>query len=373
MADPWAGPVEVEDLPAQRVVARGSAGPGLRGTAAVVAAVLLLAAGFGLLGGRKDTTSTAVVDRTPGAPTAAAAFTGEPLVTPARRCGSTPAGPPGVLLDLSGRSTLGAVEVLDGEGAASSVPGNVEGVPAQTLPPRLDVRSDIAPEIWTAGRACAVAWTIELLGRPASDVLAFVANPGRDPELASQNWFPLVLAGYAGRSIDLSATLVFPSFTLRALWPIRVLPFSPPVGVFSAAGAGIQTLEGCRNQLMLGNGWVTETNFCLSDVVEKPAEPTPIAPGRKLEFRFDPAGWQIGDITIACGHFPVTVFAFDPTCRIPETMENDDFSFSVTVHDLPGEVALALSTCGTQVLVDATNQLCGTWYVDLNVTGEAAP
>jgi hypothetical protein len=339
--------------------------------AAVVAAVVLLAAGFGLLGGRKDTTTTAVVDRTPGAPTAAPAFTGEPLVSPERRCGSSPSGPPGVLLDLSGRSTLGAVEVLEGEGAASSVPGSVEGHQPD-LPPRIDVRSDIAAEIWTAGRACAVGWTIEVLGRPASDVLEFVANPGREPGLASQNRFRLVLADYAGQSIDLSATLVFPSFTLRSIWPIRVLPFSPPAGVFSAAGARIETLQGCHNELTLGNGWVTRANFCLNHVVEKRGEPTAIAPGQNLEFRFDPADWTIDNPTIACGHFPVTVFAFDSTCRIEDTAESDQFSFSVTLPDLPGEVALALSTCGTQVLVDATNRLCGTWYVDLNVAGEAA-
>jgi hypothetical protein len=338
----------------------------------VGAAVVLLAAGFGLLGGRKDTTSTAVADRTPGAPTAAPAFTGEPLVTPARRCGASPSGPPGVLLDLGGRSTLGAIELLESDPPASSVPGGVEDVPEQTLPPRVDVRSDIAAEIWTAGRACAVGWTIELLGRPASDVLEFVANPGREPELASQNRFRLVLADYAGRSIDLSATLVFPSFTVRAIWPIRVVPFSPPAGVFSAAGAPIQTLQSCHNELTLGNGWVTRANFCLNDVVEKRDEPTPIAPGQKLVFKFDHEDWQIDDAGISCGHLSMTTFAYDPSCRL-EDGERDQHSFTLTVPDLPGEVALAISACGAQVLSDATNRLCGTWYVDLNVAGEAAP
>ena len=333
---------------------------------AIGAAVLLLAAGFGFWGGRPKPTSPAVADATVGVPSAVPAFTGEPLVTPERRCGASPSGPPGVLLDLGGRSTLGAVEVLDGEGAASSVPGGVQGVPEQTLPPRVDVRSDIAAEIWTAGRACAVGWTIEVLGRPASDVLEFVANPGREPRLASQNRFRLVLANYAGQSIDLSATLVFPSFILRAIWPIRVLPFTAPAGIFLARRVPIPTLQSCDIELTLGTGWVSRPNTCATDIVENIGTPTAVEAGQKLVFKFDQEGWQVDDAVIACGQLADASFDFEPTCRLDGPVR-DQFLLTLTVPKQSGVFALAVSTCGSQVLADATNRLCGTWYANLEV------
>jgi len=333
------------------------------------AAVVLLAGGFGFLGGRPEPTSPgAIAGKSPNGGVTPPPYTGAPLATPTRQCGSSPSGPPGVLLDVGGRSTLGAAEVLDWQPAASSEAGGVEGVAGPQLPPRVDIRSDIAAEVWTAGRACAVGWTIEVLGRPASDVLEFVPNPGREPGLASQNRFRLVLADYAGQSIDLSATLVFPSFTLRAIWPLRILPFSPPAGVFKAARVPIPTLMGCDVRLTLGNGWDARQNFCPDAVGDNRGPPTRVEPGQKLEFRFDHADWQIDDATIACGHLSVTTFAFDSSCRLEDT-ERDQFSFTVTVPDLPGVVALAISTCGTQILADATNRLCGTWYANLEVRG----
>ena len=367
--EPWSGAVEIEELPAQPVQPGRRSGPGLGGVLAFGAAVLLLAAGLGFLGGRPGPTSPLAIARpSSGGGVTTPPYTGEPLVTPVRKCGASPSGPPGILLDVGGRSTLGAVDVLDSEPASSSVLGGVEGVPEQTLPPRVDVRSDIAVEVWTAGRACAVGWTIEVLGRPASDVLEFVANPGREPGLASQDRFRLVLADYAGQSIDLSATLVFPSFTLRAIWPIRILPFSPPAGVFKAARVPIPALMGCDVRLTLGNGWDARQNFCPDAVGDNRALPTRVEPGQKLEFKFDHADWEVDEAAIACGHLSLTTFAVDTTCRL-EDAERDQFSFIVTVPDLPGEVALALLTCGTQVLADATNRLCGTWYANLEVRG----
>jgi hypothetical protein len=125
---------------------------------------------------------------------------------------------------------------------------------------------------------------------------------------------------------------------------------------------------GCDVRLTLGNGWDARQNFCQDAVGDNRAPPTPVEAGQKLEFRFDHADWQVDDVAIACGHLSLTTFVFDSTCRLQDGVP-DEFSFIVTVPDLPGEVALAFYTCGTQVLADATNRLCGTWYANVEVRG----
>jgi hypothetical protein len=350
------------------VLARGRSGLGLGGAIAIGAAVLLLAAGFGFWGGRPQATPPAVADQTLGVPTAAPVFTGEPLVTPTRPCGGSPSGPPGILLEVGGRSTMGSVEVLDRQPGGSTEAPSFGGIPSTQLPPRVDIRSDVVAEVWTAGRACAVGWRIELLGEDMVAVLGFVDNPQRIPALASQNRFGLVLVPYQGRDLDLVATLVFPDFTVRATWAIRVLPFTPPSGTFSVNRKPVPTLPGCDIELTFGNGWVSRPNSCGNDIVENRGSPTAVEPGEKLVFKFDHEGWQVDDAVIACGQLLDASFVFDPDCRM-EDSARDQFSVTLTAPKQSGVFALAVSACGTQVLGDATNRLCGTWYVNVEVRG----
>jgi hypothetical protein len=371
--DPGPGGVEIEDLPAQRVLATGRGRPGLGGALAVGAVVVVLAAGFGVLGGRPQSSpATAIGDPSSSkASPSATAFTGEPQVTPASPCVPPPPGHPTVLLHAGARSTPGSIELVDWA-PDSPLASRLDDIPQGIELDRVAIRSDVGVDLWIVGGACAVAWTIDLAAYDVVGVLEVVGNPERDPGFASQNQFQLLLTPYAGRTLDLRARLVFPDFTAQATWPIQILPFTPPAGVFNAGRAPIPTMQGCDTQLTLGNGWETRPNPCLNDVAENRGPPTRVGPGQKLEFKFDHEDWQIDDAMIACGHFSVTTFAFDSSCRLADPVR-DQFSFTVTVPDLPGVVALAISTCGIQVLADATNRLCGTWYVNLEVRGELAP
>jgi len=368
VADPWAGAVEIEELPAQRMPPGRRGGPGLGGALAIGATVLLLAAGLGVLGGRPQPTSpTAAAGPSESAASTAARYTGEPLVTPTRPCGSLPSGPPGILLEVGERSTLGALEPLDGQPAGAASLGS-EGIPTPEPPARVDIRSDVVAEVWTAGRACAVGWTIEIVGPAFLDVLQLMGNPRREPSLASQNRFRLVLASYAGQSVDLRATLVFPDFTVRATWPIRVLSFVPPTGLFSAGLEPIRTVGGCDVELTLGNGWVAPREPCTGDVAADLGEPFLVAPGQRLKFRFDHEDWQIDDAGVNCGHLSGRQFVTEPDCGLGSP-ERAQFSFTFAAPPGPGVHTLAILTCGTQLLADARNRLCGTWYASVKVRG----
>src|SRR5436190_7491421 len=259
---------------------------------------------------------------------------------------------------------MGSVEVLDRQPAGSADAGTFEGVPSAQPPSRVDIRSDVVADVWTAGRACAVGWTIEVVGAGKVDVLGFVDNPQRIPALASQNRFGLVLVPYQGQDVDLRATLVFSDFTVRATWPIRVLPFTPPAGTFSAKRTPLPTLPGCDIELTFGNGWVSRLNACGNDVVENRATPTAVDPGEKLVFKFDHEGWQVDDAVVACGQLVDASFVFDRDCRLEDSVR-DQFAATLAAPKQSGVFALAVSACGTQILGDATNRLCGTWYVNL--------
>ncbi len=87
-----------------------------------------------------------------------------------------------------------------------------------------------------------------------------VGNPDRIPALASQNRFSLPLAPFPGTTLDLRATLVFPEFTAKVTWPIRILRFTPPAGVLRAGRAPVATAAGCDVELRLGNGWAQAQN-----------------------------------------------------------------------------------------------------------------
>ena len=366
--DPWSAAVEVEELPPQRVATRGRAGLGLGGAIAAGAAVVLLAAGLGFWGGRPQATPPAVADGTIGVPTAVPVFTGEPLATPELPCGDSPSGPPGVLLGVGGRSTMGSVEVVDRRPGASPGAGTLAEIPFAVPPPRVDVPSDIVAQVWTAGRVCAVGWKIQVVGDGLLDLLGFVDNPDRLPAFASQNRFGLVLVPYEGQDLDLRATLVFQDFTVRATWPIRVLPFTRPAGTFTARRTPLPTLEGCDVELTLGNGWVSRPNTCGTDIVEDPGTPTAVQPGQKLVFKFDQEGWQIDDATVACGQLVIARFVVDRACRLQDPAR-DQFSATLTAPKQSGVFALAVQACGTQELADATNRLCGTWYANLEERG----
>ncbi len=74
---------------------------------------------------------------------------------------------------------------------------------------------------------------------------------------------------------------------------------------------------------------------------------------------------------LGCGQLSGTIFVLGPQCVIGEP-QSEQFSFTFAAPLQPGVIALALFTCGTQVLADATNRLCGTWYANVEVRGAPA-
>jgi hypothetical protein len=376
VSDPWSGGVEIEDLPAQRVLPTGRARLGLGGVLAIGTAAVFLAAGFGVLGGRPEATAPATAVKPTSKPSEAPAATWVPFVTPASPCGPSPQTPPQVLLFVNGRPTPGAIELLDWKPDSALASASVEGIPIVDPPERVEIRSDVATELRIADEICALAWTIELVASDGNDVLATlegVSNLDRIPAFASQNRWPLPLADFPGTTLDLRATLAYPEFTAKATWPIRILRFTPPAGVLSAGRAPVATAAGCDVELMLGNGWTTQAqNPCAGDIAQDLGAPAVVEPGQQLTFKFDHDDWQIDDAVIACGQLSGTNFVPGPQCVIGEP-DREQFSFTFAAPLQPGVFALALFTCGTQVLADATNRLCGTWYANVEVRGEPAP
>ncbi len=360
----------MEELPAQAVLRRGTPRLGVGGTLVVAAIVALLAAGFGVLGGRPEST--------PGPSRAGLAPTGErsggpgppasPLVTPWIECEEPPSPTtvPNIFLQVDGVPIQGTVEVgADGLEYPLSTPAG------RPVPPiaqeRTDVPVDVTSEIWVEGAACAVAWTIDLVDFDLSQNLDVVQNTSHDPAFASQNRFQLLLGAHTGGDFELRAVLVFPTLVARATWPIRIVPVEPPVAVLHTSDDDLQAVEGCDVTLTLATGFTNALNPCVDDVGEPPGDAALVRRGERLEFEI--SGWTTDYGALACGRLAGQSFfaARERDCSLGE------FVGSPFVFEAPsarGRWTLAMSACGSREgrAVGGLNRVCGTWYANIVVS-----
>jgi hypothetical protein len=357
--DSWSGRPEIEELPAQPVVPRGSPRLGIGGTIAVLAAIALLAGGFGLLGGRPEESARPSLSAVASHPVAVASQippeTVVPEVTPSVECGPWPTEPPEVLLEIDGTPFPGAVSLAGGSGLP---PENATGEP--TPHPRVEVPGDAGAELWIDNAACALAWTIEL-----TDVaqLEHESNVLLDPQLAAQNRFRIVLSPHAGTDVELHATLVFPNFVEQVTWPLRISPYEIPVPVLSSSEGALQAQPGCDVVLELHSDYITELEPCGGALSQPPGRPLAVKPGAMLSLEFD--GWDDMGGFVECGQLvPAEVtgslFVRDQDCGIEVQPE---LTLSFAAPSKPGVHALAMSACAMQ----NGNHLCGTWYATVDV------
>lgn len=360
--------MELEDLPG-RPVRRTTAprfGPGA--IVGLVAVGVLLAGGFGWLGGRVEDAApsaspgVAAVAPSPSGssmrpPTAAAS----PVVTPWAPCSPDvdPATFPAVLLQTNG---------VPYPGAMSQVPGGPAPGSEDEPMPRVEIRPDVVTEIWIAGGTCAVEWHIDLFD-PASRFATSLdtqRNGSRDPAVAAQNRF--LLAGLPehrelGHDLHIRAVLTLGSRVVRATWVVRILPLeAPPVTLSGASGDAIPLAWGCDVRLTLGNGWSERPDGprCEDDLQTEPSR-FRVRPGEPLTLSFP--GWDVDNIVVTCGRLSGLSFVAVPA---PECEHRLRSGGPFAIPESGGWV-LQLSACGSQPGSGARNRLCGSWYALLEI------
>jgi hypothetical protein len=323
--------------------------------------VLLLAAGFGVLGGRPTPSpSHAIAAASPTGPVPSIPGA-VPLVTPAVPCAPSPRGLPEILLRMEGGEFAGSLEILEW-----TQPGPVPTpvfVPDASVTAPIDIRSDVNAELRTIGDACAFAWVIEITD-PAQAIRLERFGSEDEPDVARQNRFDLALARYRGRVFELHATLSFPGAVARTTWPIRVLPFDPPKPTLTRASKGIDVKPGCDIELMLGNGYSELVNPCPYELNELPVAATIRGQDTPMTFAF-PEGWFILDSSVTCGLLSEQRLTPDPGCEIG--WSDQGTSVSIDVPTTAGTWTLAINGCGIQFADDVRNQVCGTWYATIKV------
>ena len=354
------GVVEVEELPTQRLAVRRPDRPRLGVLIAASAGVALLAAGLGALGGRPAPRGAADVAVGPPSPAPLAAYTGEPLERPTVPCRQSADAPPGIDLYLGGRA-VHSYFLVD----LRSTPQPASPGTTPSLPPALDVRSDLPAEVRVQGDVCAVAWQIQLRDDNSGTIeLDTMGNPSGNPLVAAQNRFGLALAQHRGGTGWLQASLTFPSATLQAWWLIRILPFQAPSAQLTFADRAIDLAQGCDVNLTLASGWNERVDPCFDDV-DRAQEAASIARAAvPLRFRL-PDGWRVDGPAVGCGQLSGRRFLVDRDCRIDARVDGD--ALAIDPPTIPGTWTLSIGACGIQELADATNTICGTWYATVNV------
>lgn len=370
--DSWIGRPELEELPAQPVVPRGTPRLGLGGTLAVVAIVALLAAGFGVLGGRPEPEPDSTPRSTGPNATPVVVAHGTPRVSPWVDCASPPTTPPEILLEVNGLPTPGTVEVVSWSVGPPPVEPTTpeQTMPEQTMPvPTLipvggppapvEVPVNVSAELWIKGGACAIAWNIDLVG---GDVLDSLSNPSADPAYAAQNRFALELAPYQGADYELRAVLVFPTLVARATWPIRVLEFEVPVPFLVWGLNDVPILAGCDVTLTLGSAGERPLNPCDGDLDEAPAAAVEV--GRDAAPLFTIPGWEVSNAILTCGRLSGTSFVVEPEpgCLLEGRLEAQADSMRFDAPPVTGTWIVAISMCGARFTTASLYRVCGTWY-----------
>jgi hypothetical protein len=364
--------VEVEELPTQVLAARPRPRVPLTGAIAVAALAVLLAGGFGLLGGGQGGTplspprASSLADGRTAAPSPTETPP-EPRVTPWSACSGPDDQPPEPVLEVEGRPYFGQVELLDFDLGTT-----FEGIPpvigADNLDHAVEVPMDAVAEIWMGGNSCAVAWNIALVGTGSSEtrILETVANEERDPAVAAQNRFQVFVAPYTGEH-QLRAILVLENVAVRATWSIHVPILEPPTVRLTAGSREIPTVIGCDVRQRLVNAWEEALSPCTRDVPREPDRFVGIAPGEQLDFEIE--GWAATDATVYCGQLADRRFTprTDPSCLIPRDPLSAGLRFFAPEE--VGTWTLAMYECATRLRVVGRGfeELCGTWYANVRV------
>jgi hypothetical protein len=352
------GGAEIEELPAQPVLGRGRERPGLSAALAAGIFVLILAAGFGALGGRGSSPNgSAVAQPTEtrlAEPSAAAVV---PIVTPAVQCLPVENGIlPTVRLALPGDIYDGTLSIVDWR-----QPGPRPTPPLVPTDEPIALRVDQTAELYTTGDQCATTWAISLNDGSNEFELEQYASPESTPEYARQNRFALDLGPLRGQRYDLAAMLEFPGITTRTTWPIEVLPFDAPSPELTRGKRRIAVAVGCRGQLSLGSGYTEPLNACFEDVGQAPEPARLVVPGPPMILRF-PTDWYVQGSDITCGSLKDLYFQPDASRACDIAWIEDGVSLMIDGPKATGTWTLAIETCAIQVLSDVTNQACGTWY-----------
>ena len=364
--------MEVEELPTQVLEARPRPRVPLTGAIAMTALVALLAAGFGLLGGRQGRTpaSSPLPSSLAGGPTAAMSPTEQPpmpQVTPWSECSTPSDEPPEPVLEISGRPYFGQVELLD-----FAFPTVFEGIPSVigqgNLDHAVEVPMDAVAEIWIGDGSCALAWDIDLVGTgfPSTQELESVNNSEGDPAISAQNRFQIFVAPSTGDH-HLRAILVLENFAVRATWSIHIPPLTPPTVTLTAGDRVLPTFIGCDVRQRLVNDWEEALSPCTRDVPHVPEQWASVAPGEQLVFTIE--GWVATDTTVYCGQLTERRFTprSDPSCLIPRDPLYAGLRF--LAPEEPGTWTLAIYECATRIRIVGSGfeELCGTWYANVRV------
>ncbi len=273
-------------------------------------------------------------------------------VQPAVPCGSDRA-QAGATLIVDGRSVVGVALSPAGSPGPVSTPISVP-LGAELL-------------VVTEAERCAVGWSIDAipgsnLGNRGPRQLAWYDNAVLDQAIAAQNRFPLAL-GPIGGDWDIVARLKFADGTrVDIAWAVRVEGLTVPPLLIGRMGhaAVAKAWVGCGFSLHLRNGYEA-SDACESNLPEEPLETFVVGQGDRLTF--DGGGWSIVDWWQAT----TGVFRGEPAAF--EEKEGGFLrSASSPPVDFPvpksiGTWTLGLGTC----LVRDGNQICGTWYVKVDV------
>jgi hypothetical protein len=364
--------VEVEELPTQALAPRPRARLPLTGAVAVFALIVLLAGGFGVLGGRigaapeSPPSGSVAAGRASSAPT----VTEPPLaprVTPWAPCSDLSDQPPQPVLEVDGHRHFGRVELRDVDVGPpfEDIP---EVIGEDNLGHAVEVRMDSAAEIWVVGGACAVGWSVAVVrpDAPETEILEAVANEARDPAIAAQNRFQVVLPPHAGE-YELRAVLVLEGLAVRAAWTVHVPALELPSVTHAAAGRDIPTVIGCDATQLLVNDRHVALNACPRDVGREPGPRVDVAPGAVLDFSIE--GWGVSSAAVVCGQLLNRDFTprTEPSCH----GSRDPLSANVryAAPEEPGPWTIAISTCASRLRSTGSGfeELCGTWYANVRV------
>jgi hypothetical protein len=362
---PWTGTggAELEELGAAAVLSPGGTGVGLRAVIAGVALVALLAVGFGAFGGRAQPSAPPVASPIAAAsvaavPTPRVAASEGPLVTPFEPCAVERNVVPAVWLEVAGQPHAGAIEVLDFN--PDALPPDA---PTPSVPESVEIGEGDATAIVIDGARCAYAWVIDFDGMTTIDV---VSNGAMDRNRSAQNRFVLGLADNPGRESLLRAQLLFPGFSIRASWAIRVNSPGHPEAELHWLDHDLRgAVEGCFVEVQYGNGWREPGRDCTGR--EGPMDVKPVRASQSASFQFVLPEWTVAITGLGCGH------GFDDSFS---TQENaceftvDDASAMVTVA-FPATIAkgqwtLAIDACGFDGPIPSAT-VCGTWYAAVKV------
>jgi hypothetical protein len=324
--------------------------------------VILVAAGFGALGGRPqaspEATTALGAARTPPRATPIPV---EPMVTPWARCTRGRTELPRLSLAIDGIEHAGRVEVLRSAGGEPL--GTTE--PQAAEPGRIDVRADALTQLWIGDGSCAVSWTIELVDW---GVLDMIDNPAMDPALAAQNRFDLIFPPDLDGDLDLAARLTFPDMTLRATWPLRVTPLPRPNAELRWGGVDVPLIEGCDLFIWVVNRFEYPLTGCEGALSSDPHAAVGIQAEKQATFSIP--GWPIdsyGDVVCARDSRGLIEQRPD-VCSFSPLIEDGVLKFS-SVPRGPAEPSgtwlLVISGCGNNSTSGGGSQVCGTWYANV--------